>query len=1027
MKYFKFLFSMSLTGSLLLVFGVTIGIATFIENDFGAIGSQSIVYRALWFEILMATMVVNMIGVIIIQKMWRREKLIPLLFHSSFIIILIGAGITRYFGEEGMMHIREGEVSNSFVSEATYVSGKILDDGLKHEFNDKVLFSKIKNNKFSKSLNVKEGKLKLRLKQYISNAKQIADPDPENGKPIVTLVVAGNNGRENRFITNGEYINVDGIPIGLNTEHDLNSIRFIESDSGLLLEAAMPLNTMSMDTREMSSIVAHSTVKANYRTLYTANGMNFVLSAFHPKSIIRIVSAPAEKGAQTIDALVLEAELGDQTQDVVLFGGRGSIGQPVFVQLGSLNMSLAYGAISIEVPFQVELKDFQLERYPGSMSPSSFASEVIVHENNASFPYRIYMNHVLDHEGYRFFQSSYDKDELGTVLSVNKDRPGTWVSYFGYILLAIGLIAIIFSKNTRFHKLSNMIDKVHKKRQSLTSIIVLLLVFTSGLVVGQDYPEVPSTERAAAFGKLIYQSNAGRMAPINTLANDLLRKVYKTNSINGYTAEQVVLGMMSNPHGWQKVKMIKVDHADLREELKIDTKYANFNDFFDQSGKYAFLEKVNEAYSKKPSMRNKLDKELIKVDERLNICYMIYQGSLLKIFPVPNDSENHWVAPLDEKFYGLTGADSVFVRNAVYEYFRTMATGDLDMADKILEGISKYQSTFGSAVIPSPSKVDFEIKFNEWNVFEKLFPFYLLVGLMLLIVLFAKVLKANLSLQWLINSLVILIFAGFLAHTIGLGIRWYISGHAPWSNGYEATIYIGWAGLFAGLVFRKKSPMTLAVTSVLGGIILFVAHLSFLDPQITNLVPVLKSYWLTIHVSAITASYGFMALGALLAFVNLVTMIFKTSNNKLRLSLSIKELTYVIEMTLTIGLVLLTIGNFLGGVWANESWGRYWGWDPKETWALASIIFYAFVLHMRFIPGMKSIYTFNFSALIAFFSIIMTFFGVNYYLSGLHSYAAGDPLPIPNFVYYAIAVIAIVSFAAYWNTNRLSGNSDVEE
>ena len=357
---------------------------------------------------------------------------------------------------------------------------------------------------------------------------------------------------------------------------------------------------------------------------------------------------------------------------------------------------------------------------------------------------------------------------------------------------------------------------------------------------------------------------------------------------------------------------------------------------------------------------------------------------------------------------------------------RSLAANDFEVADKILVGIKKYQSTFGSAVLPSPTKVDFEIKFNNWNVFEKLYPYYLLVGFILLVVLFVKVLSANLSLKWLINALSILIFIGFLAHTIGLGIRWYISGHAPWSNGYEATIYIGWAGLLAGFVFRKKSPMTLAVTAVLGGIILFVAHLSFLDPQITNLVPVLKSYWLTIHVSAITASYGFMALGALLAFVNLITMIFKTTKNQLRLSLSIKELTYVIEMTLTIGLVLLSIGNFLGGVWANESWGRYWGWDPKETWALASIIFYAFVLHMRFIPGLKSIYTFNFSALVAFASIIMTFFGVNYYLSGLHSYAAGDPVPIPTFVYYSIAVIAIISLVAYWRNSKFENENKAD-
>ena len=1028
MKFLKYLFSMSFAGALLLAFGVIICVATFIENDFGPIGSQSIVYKARWFELLLAIMAVNMIGVIVVQKMWRREKWTNLLFHSAFITILIGAGITRFFSEEGLIHIREGEASNSFVSDATYMRVEVLDGGKKQEFNNKVLFSRIKNNKFGKEIKVNEGTLKLKLKHFIFNAKQIAEPDPGYGQPIVTVAVAGENGREYSFIKNGEYIHINGLLLGLNTAHDhLNSIRFIETDSGLVIQAEMPVNTLNMDTQEAGKIEAHTTVIAPYRTLFTANGVNFVLSDYHPESTIKIISAPAENNEQTLDAIVLEATLGSQKQDVVLFGGQGFIGQPVFLQLGDVNMNLSYGAKRIEIPFSIELKDFQLERYPGSMSPSSYASEVIVHDGNTSFPFRIYMNHVLDYGGYRFYQSSYDQDELGTVLSVNRDRPGTMITYVGYILLAFGLISIAFSKNTRFRQLSIMIDAVHEKRQKLAGVFALLFMLSASLVQAQEYPEVPSRQRAEAFGRLIYQSNEGRMAPINSLANDLLRKIYKTSSLGGYSADQVILGMMSQPREWQKVKIIKVNHADIRKELLIDSKYANYNHFFDETGNYILLEKVNAAYAKKPSIQNTLDKELIKVDERLNICYMIYQASLLKIFPVPIDPDHLWVAPFDREFYGLSGTDSIFVRNALVEYFKSLSSGDLTLADDILNAIKNYQSTYGAAVLPSPIKVNLEIKFNEWNIFEKLFPYHMLVGFVLLIVLFARVLSPNLLLKWPFKVLVALIFAGFLVHTVGLGLRCYISGHAPWSNGYEAMIYIGWASLLAGLAFGKRSPMTLAVTAILSGIILFVAHLSFLDPQITNLVPVLKSYWLTIHVATITASYVFFALGALLAFVNLVTMIFKTPENNLRLSLSIKELTYVIEMTLTIGLMLLTIGNFLGGVWANESWGRYWVWDPKETWALASIVFYAFVIHMRFIPGMQSLFTFNFASLITFASIIMTFFGVNYYLSGLHSYAAGDPLPIPTFVYYTIAVVAIISLMAYWNNNRLIYSYESEE
>ena len=232
-------------------------------------------------------------------------------------------------------------------------------------------------------------------------------------------------------------------------------------------------------------------------------------------------------------------------------------------------------------------------------------------------------------------------------------------------------------------------------------------------------------------------------------------------------------------------------------------------------------------------------------------------------------------------------------------------------------------------------------------------------------------------------------------------------------------VYIGWATVLAGFIFSKRSPITLAATSILAGLILFVAHLNWMDPQVTNLVPVLQSYWLSIHVSMITASYGFLGLSALLGFITLILFILKSASNERQISLSIKELNAINEMSLMIGLAMLTVGNFLGGVWANESWGRYWGWDPKETWALVTILVYAFVLHMRFVPMLRSNFMFNAVSVVAYSSVIMTYFGVNYYLSGLHSYAAGDPIPVPVWIYYAAATVAAVIFTASFNRAKL--------
>jgi cytochrome c-type biogenesis protein CcsB len=256
-----------------------------------------------------------------------------------------------------------------------------------------------------------------------------------------------------------------------------------------------------------------------------------------------------------------------------------------------------------------------------------------------------------------------------------------------------------------------------------------------------------------------------------------------------------------------------------------------------------------------------------------------------------------------------------------------------------------------------------------------------------------------------------------VVHTFGLGLRWYISGHAPWTDSYEAMIYIAWSLILAGLFFSKQSILSLALTSILAGVTLFVAHLNWLDPQITTLIPVLDSYWLVIHVSVITASYGFFGLCSLLGFFTLILFAVKRgvkheSKNK-EITRNIVEATRINEMSMALGIALLIIGNFLGGIWANESWGRYWGWDPKETWTLVTVLVYVSIAHFRFIPFLNNQFAFAVGSGIAFASVLMTYFGVNHYLTGLHSYAAGDPVPIPVFVYYAVAIIFVIIAVAF--------------
>ena len=245
-------------------------------------------------------------------------------------------------------------------------------------------------------------------------------------------------------------------------------------------------------------------------------------------------------------------------------------------------------------------------------------------------------------------------------------------------------------------------------------------------------------------------------------------------------------------------------------------------------------------------------------------------------------------------------------------------------------------------------------------------------------------------------------------------MRWYISGHAPWSDAYESILYVSWATMGMGLMFARKSQLTIAATAFVTSILLWIAHQSWVDPEIANLVPVLNSYWLMIHVAVIVASYGPLTVGMILGVVALLLIILTNERNKKRMKINLKEITIINELSLTVGLVMLTIGNFLGGQWANESWGRYWGWDPKETWALISIMVYAFVIHARLVPGLRSQWTFNFLSIIAFGSIMMTYFGVNFYLVGLHSYASGAQVITPAFVWYTVLGVLIIGGISYW-------------
>jgi len=1023
-KITDILFSMQTMGMLILLFAFSIGAATFIENDFGTTGAKALVYSSMWFNILLGLLTINLVGRIFVGKMYRLKKFTIFIFHIAFVIIIIGAAITRFISYEGVMHIREGNTSNSIISDNTYVDVSIVDGEYSNQSSTKVLISVLTPGAFHDKLDVGDNRFSFKSVKYIPNAQEVITETEGDGEPYIVMVFSDGSGRQNYYLKYGQSEQVGRTKINFDDSFDPEAINVKIVDGELVLFSSDAIITMSMETSETDTLENASWHPFETRKLYSIGGLNIVLTNYYKNGIIDYVTY--DGNVNMMDAMVVEVSNGDFVKNITLRGGKGYVGEPQIFDIDGVNISMTYGAKEIELPFAIELVDFQLERYAGSNSPSSYASEVVLidQKNDINLDYRIYMNHVLNYGGFRFFQSSYDSDEQGTILSVAHDYWGTLFTYLGYFLMTLGMLMTIINRNSYFAILGRLLKKTSNKSNTIKTLLIFITLSFSSVLVAQKghipVDELPtiSKQQAANFSKLMVQSHDGRFKPVNTLSGELLRKVARKSKFDGLSPDQVILGMMTYPIKWQQVAMIKVTHPELKEFLGMDGKYASYMDFVNlNEGTYKLSKFVSEAYEKKPARRNKFDNDVLKVDERLNICFMIYKGDLLTILPDPLNIDKPWYSPVSE-IVNLPQEDSAFLKKIIPAYLSSLAQGNNLQADELLTGIVDYQNKFAGSILPSESKVKFELLYNKLLIFDNLSKLYGILGILMIILLFVEMFKPSKGLKYVINFFIGLVVIGFIAQTAGLAMRWYISGHAPWSDGYESMIYIGWVTLLAGLLFSNGSKMTIAATTFLSSIILMVAHLSWMDPEVTNLVPVLKSYWLTIHVSVITASYGFLALSSILGLMNLILMIVKSKVNVDKMDQIIKELTAINGRSVMIGLYLLTIGTFLGAVWANESWGRYWGWDPKETWALVSVLVYAFIAHMHFMPGLKSKFVYNFATLISYGVILMTFLGVNYYLSGLHSYAKGDPVPIPDFVYYSVATIIGIALWAYFREKR---------
>ncbi|RMG17428.1 MAG: cytochrome C biogenesis protein [Bacteroidetes bacterium] len=1028
LKYLSYtspLFNTRAAGLYLILFAIAIGVATFIENDFGSSAAQKVVYKAGWFELLLILFGITIVVNIFKFRMIQQKKWALLMFHAAILIILLGSGITRYFGFEGMMHIREAETSNTFLSSDTYLNFEVYKDGETYSFDEPVLFASLGNNDWHESYLIDGSLIDVRIKDFLPNPKPVLY-ESESGSPILKIVVAGMNGREEYFLKKGEIKKIKNVIYDFKDGTTSDAIRIRFRHDSLQFTTPRPLTQMVMATQERDTIYPSNNFQPlTLRSLYSDGVNNFVFAEFLPKGEVAIKSESSKVKNESMVALLAEVSVDGQSQQAYIYGNRGLEGRPAIMNFGGLSMSVSYGAKVLELPFALQLKKFILEKYPGTNSASSYASEVVLIDPQKQLreDHRIYMNHILNYGGYRFFQSSFDRDEQGTYLSVNHDFWGSLVSYIGYGLLTLGMLWTFMSKKTRFYQLTQRVQRIRSKQGVVLCVLLLLTNWSMAKTqAGPVYAEnAVSKVHASRFSTLVVQDFRGRMKPVHTLSREIMRKLSRKESRFGLNADQILLSLFANSQEWYAAPLIKMGkHQDLKKLLGVNGAYAAYRDFFHQNGTYKLKEEVRRVYGLDPIDRGVYEKEILKIDERVNILGMALSGALLKVIPNPEDPDHHWLSADTHTHRGSSAQNRAEKFFAAYRSaLRTaIASGQYGQADQLLEELRDYQLKNGGSIMPTPVKVRAEILLNQLDVFSRLMPWYLVLGMTFLFLLFYSVFRPEARLQRLHLGLLALVGLGFFMHTTGLAIRWYVSGRAPWSNGYESMIYIAWTTTLAGIIFTRKSLGGMAATMVLAATILFVASLSFLDPEITPLVPVLKSYWLTIHVSMEAGSYGFLMLGAIIGLINLMLMMFLRESNKENLKRIIQEMSYISELTITGGLFMVSIGTYLGGVWANESWGRYWGWDAKETWALVTILVYAFILHIRLIPKMFGLYAYNLATIFGMASVIMTYFGVNYYLSGLHSYAAGDPVPIPTWVYYAVAGVFLISGLAYFNKRK---------
>ena len=638
-----------------------------------------------------------------------------------------------------------------------------------------------------------------------------------------------------------------------------------------------------------------------------------------------------------------------------------------------------------KLPFSLCLQKFEAKMHDGTNAVADYSSKFTVIDGDDKSEGEVSMNNIYSHRSYRLYQSSYDEDGKGSVLAINADPYGIPVTYTGYALLFISLVWMLFDPKGGYRKLLK--SPLLKKGALMTALILSMgniQTLHAESATGNLQNAVLPKETAEKFGELHILYN-DRICPVQTFALDFCKKIYGARSYQGLTAEQVLSGWVFYGNTWANEPFIKIKSGEMKTAMNLPD-YASLNTFFNREmGGYTIGQYVQEYYN---GQQDKFHQQAADIDGKIQIIMELREGISLKVLPYTftknvKATKDHsfikagtttWFSPVDKLPQAVEHQHALYIRNVFSLLNGDVKAGNTSRVNEFFVKMKKYQEVSSGNSLPTATQYKAERINNAFPFATILFMANLTLGFIALFYTIYRMTKKR-EIKALNIALPILLGVSFLALTFGLALRWIISGNIPMSNGYESMLTVAWFVMLISILMQLRIRIVMVFGFLISGFFLLVSHINQMDPAIGQMMPVLNSPLLSIHVSIIMMSYALLSL----TFICGIMGICMRSHGE--------ELQALSRIFLYPALTTMGFGIFIGAIWANVSWGNYWSWDSKETWALITFMIYAVVVHTQSLPVFRKPLVYHIYITLAFLSIAMTYFGVNYFLTGMHSYA----------------------------------------